>query len=170
MLFGCPAFPHWEPASDVTVFLIVMSQQPSKCCWKEDISANVTLGFSCFSCCQCLVHFCYSWKRSLYQRKCSLDAWNWDAICGFIHCYILFSIPGTCIQCVQMTPSCTSSSFQLTGSVLYFFCFLFFPPSVELRVWLTTKVFLFVVFLSVVAPQPSFWNQLRQWVLLFGSW
>jgi hypothetical protein len=33
-----------------------------------------------------------------------------------------------------MTPSCTSSSFQLTGSVLYFVCFLFFPPSVESRV------------------------------------
>jgi hypothetical protein len=32
-----------------------------------------------------------------------------------------------------MTPSCTSSSFQLTGSVLYFVCFLFFPP-VESRV------------------------------------
>lgn len=79
-------------------------------------------------------------------------AWNWHAICGFLHCYILFTILGTCIQCVQMTPSCTSSSFQLTGSVLYFVCFLFFPPSVESRVWLTTKVFLFVVFLSVVVP------------------
>jgi hypothetical protein len=33
-----------------------------------------------------------------------------------------------------MTPSCKSSSFQHTGSVLYFVCFLFFPPSVESRV------------------------------------
>ncbi len=49
--------------------------------------------------------------------------WNWHAICGFLHFYILFSILGTCIQCVQMTPSCTSSSFQLTGSVLYFVFF-----------------------------------------------
>ncbi len=131
--------PHPVCLMCLTAFLIAMSQ-PSKgccCCLGDGFSAIsphwVLVGFffllSVVSCAFLLLVKAFSLPKKMQFRRL-----NWHAICGFLHCYILFSIPGTCIQCVQMTPSCTSSSFQLTGSVLYFVCFLFFPLSVELRV------------------------------------
>lgn len=72
----------------------------------------------------CIFATCES-VLSTKENAVQTFAWNWLATCGFLHCYILFSILGTCIQCVQITPSCTSSSFQRTGSVLYFVFYFF---------------------------------------------
>jgi len=130
--------PHPVCLMCLTAFLIAMSQLSKGCC------CCLGDGFSAISPHWVLVGFFFlvSSVLCIFATRESILSTKENAVqtlelaCNMWFSSLLypFSIPGTCIQCVQMTPSCTSSTFQLTGSVLYFVCFLFFPPSVESRV------------------------------------